>query len=123
MYNDNNIMSKISCKQTLKRDLSTEYLASPYRQNPHTFFFQADDGIRHPLVTGVQTCALPISRSTSWPARVFSQAIQRPCTSSREWSSTSRNSLARLEPATRGCGTNGPTSTSPIQRSLGRSAW
>src|SRR6266536_6172376 len=27
------------------------------------FFFQAEDGIRDPLVTGVQTCALPISRS------------------------------------------------------------
>src|SRR5438105_8419377 len=25
------------------------------------FFFQAEDGIRGPLVTGVQTCALPIS--------------------------------------------------------------
>src|SRR5712672_2656731 len=25
------------------------------------FFFQAEDGIRHKLVTGVQTCALPIS--------------------------------------------------------------
>src|SRR5438105_1672875 len=25
-----------------------------------TFFFQAEDGIRDPLVTGVQTCALPI---------------------------------------------------------------
>src|SRR5205823_9469623 len=29
------------------------------------FFFQAEDGIRDKLVTGVQTCALPISRSTS----------------------------------------------------------
>src|SRR5699024_11400163 len=28
-------------------------------------FFQAEDGIRHRNVTGVQTCALPIS-STSW---------------------------------------------------------
>src|SRR5205823_12267373 len=27
-----------------------------------SFFFQAEDGIRHKLVTGVQTCALPISR-------------------------------------------------------------
>src|SRR5215216_8033424 len=27
------------------------------------FFFQAEDGIRDDLVTGVQTCALPISRS------------------------------------------------------------
>src|SRR5215204_3817914 len=25
------------------------------------FFFQAEDGIRHHCVTGVQTCALPIS--------------------------------------------------------------
>ena len=27
------------------------------------FFFQAEDGIRDDLVTGVQTCALPILRS------------------------------------------------------------
>ena len=26
------------------------------------FFFQAEDGIRDDLVTGVQTCALPISQ-------------------------------------------------------------
>src|SRR5207247_6807033 len=29
------------------------------------FFFQAEDGIRDPLVTGVQTCALPISLNRS----------------------------------------------------------
>src|SRR2546425_6554091 len=29
------------------------------------FFFQAEDGIRDKLVTGVQTCALPISSSTA----------------------------------------------------------
>src|SRR5258708_21652009 len=29
------------------------------------FFFQAEDGIRDDLVTGVQTCALPISMGTS----------------------------------------------------------
>src|SRR5689334_24141798 len=29
------------------------------------FFFQAEDGIRDGTVTGVQTCALPISRNTS----------------------------------------------------------
>src|SRR5574342_824489 len=28
----------------------------------HFFFFQAEDGIRDPVVTGVQTCALPICR-------------------------------------------------------------
>src|SRR5216684_407413 len=37
------------------------------------FFFQAEDGIRDVAVTGVQTCALPISRDSSeeiqleWP--------------------------------------------------------
>src|SRR5207244_6973146 len=40
----------------------------PYRQfvGSHRicfFFFQAEDGIRDDLVTGVQTCALPISCS------------------------------------------------------------
>src|SRR5205823_10468465 len=31
------------------------------------FFFQAEDGIRDKLVTGVQTCALPISsRQAAW---------------------------------------------------------
>src|SRR5258708_31749877 len=29
------------------------------------FFFQAEDGIRDDLVTGVQTCALPISGTTA----------------------------------------------------------
>src|SRR6266852_7208045 len=29
------------------------------------FFFQAEDGIRYATVTGVQTCALPISRSSN----------------------------------------------------------
>src|SRR5207247_7476394 len=29
------------------------------------FFFQAEDGIRDPLVTGVQTCALPISAGSA----------------------------------------------------------
>src|SRR5258708_22276734 len=35
------------------------------------FFFQAEDGIRDDLVTGVQTCALPISLLTydSWKFR------------------------------------------------------
>src|SRR5258708_27387881 len=34
------------------------------------FFFQAEDGIRDDLVTGVQTCALPISPHSAW-TRVF----------------------------------------------------
>src|SRR5207244_7309835 len=36
------------------------------------FFFQAEDGIRDDLVTGVQTCALPIScRASSTADRNF----------------------------------------------------
>src|SRR5439155_2130171 len=34
------------------------------RCDPVVFFFQAEDGIRDGHVTGVQTCALPISRAT-----------------------------------------------------------
>src|SRR2546428_7235137 len=33
------------------------------------FVFQAEDGIRDLIVTGVQTCALPISASTRWLVR------------------------------------------------------
>src|SRR5216683_6986493 len=32
------------------------------------FFFQAEDGIRDLIVTGVQTCALPISLQPAWGA-------------------------------------------------------
>src|SRR5947208_5609830 len=35
------------------------------------FFFQAEDGIRDDLVTGVQTCALPISFSLGHPSARF----------------------------------------------------
>src|SRR5690349_22080117 len=38
---------------------SSRYATSPHRWS--FFFFQAEDGIRDLYVTGVQTCALPIS--------------------------------------------------------------
>src|SRR5258708_14564196 len=44
------------------------------------FFFQAEDGIRDDLVTGVQTCALPIygsARSTPGPAQRRPQRVCR----------------------------------------------
>src|SRR5207249_6688381 len=37
------------------------------------FFFQAEDGIRDRNVTGVQTCALPISKASSPALRARSQ--------------------------------------------------
>src|SRR5207249_9049624 len=42
------------------------------------FFFQAEDGIRDRNVTGVQTCALPISRTffaRSWPITYWSRTF------------------------------------------------
>src|SRR5438128_10143929 len=44
------------------------------------FFFQAEDGIRDATVTGVQTCALPIS-AIPWPA---------------SWSATPTTTSARM---------------------------
>src|SRR3990170_6855800 len=39
------------------------------------FFFQAEDGIRDDLVTGVQTCALPISARAGMAAEEFPRAF------------------------------------------------
>src|SRR5437763_9674323 len=41
------------------------------------FFFQAEDGIRDTSVTGVQTCALPISRLTSSANIVLADEVNR----------------------------------------------
>src|SRR2546430_11012995 len=45
--------------------VEADLLNSPLKAAPvflHLFFFQAEDGIRDLTVTGVQTCALPISK-------------------------------------------------------------
>src|SRR5204863_5780980 len=39
---------------------TTQRSAAHYDTRLHSFFFQAEDGIRDLYVTGVQTCALPI---------------------------------------------------------------
>src|SRR5687767_15833795 len=41
------------------------------------FFFQAEDGIRDKLVTGVQTCALPISRARRAPRSPHARRSRR----------------------------------------------
>src|SRR2546429_4684859 len=43
------------------------------------FFFQAEDGIRDVAVTGVQTCALPISRALSPSTFSWWSRRSRPC--------------------------------------------
>src|SRR5207249_6311707 len=50
------------------------------------FFFQAEDGIRDRNVTGVQTCALPISLALTAPGLTFGAALSNgtrdfPCAS------------------------------------------
>src|SRR6267143_5511749 len=42
------------------------------------FFFQAEDGIRDGTVTGVQTCALPISPETREPRPDGTTVYSRP---------------------------------------------
>src|SRR5688572_25241547 len=45
------------------------------------FFFQAEDGIRDLTVTGVQTCALPISRCVAWPTASIARGRGTGCSS------------------------------------------
>src|SRR6478609_854179 len=54
---------------------------------PSFFFFQAEDGIRDKLVTGVQTCALPILGATAKRARRSEIVAAAPC-ASRSWRSS-----------------------------------
>src|SRR2546429_5311539 len=43
------------------------------------FFFQAEDGIRDVAVTGVQTCALPISKAECARFGLWGARPRRPC--------------------------------------------
>src|SRR2546427_5122300 len=56
------------------------------------FFFQAEDGIRDLTVTGVQTCALPISLAcpVRSPGEVIGNGATKPSYGAREsWNGTS----------------------------------
>src|SRR5438105_14998368 len=60
------------------------------------FFFQAEDGIRDPLVTGVQTCALPILSREYAPWPCTSKTISlNPWPAVSFWSSTSTRQRRR----------------------------
>src|SRR5688572_31539585 len=58
------------------------------------FFFQAEDGIRDLTVTGVQTCALPISRATQSVRRPTRSAC-RPETADSAATAAARHKLRR----------------------------
>src|SRR5574340_654344 len=49
------------------------------------FFFQAEDGIRDLLVTGVQTCALPISLPKPPAGRALSEGKEAPQAAFPSW--------------------------------------
>src|SRR5687767_15772724 len=60
------------------------------------FFFQAEDGIRDKLVTGVQTCALPISATTLPVLRPFVFAANLAETSWPRWRNSGRSEERRV---------------------------
>src|SRR6266508_4970306 len=66
----------------------------------YLLFFQAEDGIRDGHVTGVQTCALPISRSGS----------PGPPSTPRRRSTARRDGTGRPDAADRGARSRGHTS-------------
>src|SRR5438552_870025 len=59
-----NLSKQQQVSEIMRQMLTQAQTAGQYFTN---FFFQAEDGIRDDLVTGVQTCALPISLSTESP--------------------------------------------------------
>src|SRR5687767_15649786 len=65
------------------------------------FFFQAEDGIRDKLVTGVQTCALPISSPISAAAlrHTGNDSPPNPLISGNTTLSTNRRMLLMANPA------------------------
>src|SRR5687767_15358805 len=78
------------------------------RFHGHVFFFQAEDGIRDKLVTGVQTCALPIfpsscrclSFSTFTSVKVpvtFNEATENPASSTAFFNSSKSALLFSLK--------------------------
>src|SRR5256885_4333137 len=81
------------------------------------FFFQAEDGIRDYKVTGVQTCALPISYSNpqtrrEWRGRRAAENTE--C-------ATRSTGCPRTGPCPRSPGTNGRTSH-PCWAEIGRAS-
>src|SRR2546422_5101951 len=74
------------------------------------FFFQAEDGIRDVAVTGVQTCALPISARAWHRARADS----------------ARSTLGPPRPRSSGCGRGRPRESRALPAALAppeRAAW
>src|SRR5687767_7025 len=77
------------------------------RHNGHplpTFFFQAEDGIRDKLVTGVQTCALPIFHQDAQPHRGLGPVLAHDVLVERLTCSESEPEATRVHRLERGRG-------------------
>src|SRR2546422_7698274 len=61
------------------------------------FFFQAEDGIRDVAVTGVQTCALPISMASCFSAHAAPKGDGRPDGGALNYSEYGRPATLRSE--------------------------
>src|SRR5258708_18898822 len=68
------------------------------------FFFQAEDGIRDDLVTGVQTCALPISVVVRGVAPAFEVDSLAGAVSLEGWGYTTNDNRMTGGPGTAGTG-------------------
>src|SRR5688572_32109323 len=79
------------------------------------FFFQAEDGIRDLTVTGVQTCALPISGGSAAGSVAIALSVRRPRNSKRA------NRNARGSPMSVAAMTE-PTETMSVETTASRSA-
>src|SRR2546430_5696360 len=96
-----------------KRMLDVEHLIVAVR---FVFFFQAEDGIRDLTVTGVQTCALPISSAT--PRAAASSGALVP----RFGPSASRAGAARASSRMQARFTHAGSSTPPAPGQIGRAS-
>src|SRR5687768_18395871 len=79
-----------------------------------SFFFQAEDGIRDVAVTGVQTCALPISREKKSPSAPNPGGSGGACA---VVASASSAAAARVSAIRRRSGSIDLTATSIVSRS------
>src|SRR2546421_5371001 len=67
-------------RAALLRSFSSRFLSRPLKSwwcRFYFFFFQAEDGIRDLIVTGVQTCALPISAHAAERAHRRIRAVEK----------------------------------------------
>src|SRR2546425_4336944 len=85
------------------------------------FFFQAEDGIRDKLVTGVQTCALPISVRRERAGRPEGRGGRRPGDGGRFGRGRSRALLRDALPGTAG-GSPGVAEATRPRRALAAAA-